>query len=244
MLTHSQRLRSVLSLTEKRLASLIHQVWFHPRLDLLYPEFLFSTYGLTLASAPAMRTAARLCREQPGGDPLHHWLEEYYIEHAEEEDGHADWLLEDLASLGISRERAIGRLPYASVAALVGSQYYWMNHVHPIAYLGYIAVIETPAQIDFLQEVSRRTGIPLSSMSCHYRHAELDPGHVAEFDAALDSLPLSAAHQELITVSAITTISHLEQVFTDILEHFQRIDDPAAASTIFTAAQSITAALP
>ncbi|MGC8550797.1 MAG: iron-containing redox enzyme family protein [Acidobacteriaceae bacterium] len=244
MLTHSQRLRSVLSLTEKRLASLIQQVWHHPRLNLLYPEFLFSTYGLTVASAPAMRTAARLCREQPGDDPLHKWLDEYYIEHAEEEDGHADWLLEDLASLGIPRERVLNRLPYASVAALVGSQYYWMHHVHPIAYLGYIAVIETPAQIDFLQEVSQRTGIPLSSMSCHYRHAELDPGHVAEFDAALDSLPLSPAHQDLITVSAIATIGHLERVFTDILEHFQRIDAPSAASTIFTAAQSVTAALP
>ncbi len=244
MLTHSQRLRSVLALTENRLASLIHQVWFHPRLDVLYPEFLFATYGLTLASAPAMRTAANLCRQQPGDDSLHHWLEEYYIEHAEEEDGHADWLIEDLASLGISRERVIHRLPYASVAALVGSQYYWMQHVHPIAYLGYIAVIEAPAQFDFLQEVSRRTGIPLASMSCHCRHAELDPGHVAEFDAALDSLPLSAAHQDLITVSAIATIGHLERVFTDLLEHFQRIDQLSAASTIFTVTPSITAALP
>jgi hypothetical protein len=191
-----------------------------------------------------MRTAARLCREQPGDDPLNHWLEQYYVEHADEEDGHADWLLDDLASLGISRDRVIERLPYASVVALVGSQYYWMHHVHPIAYLGYIAVIETPARVDFLQEVSRHTGIPLASMSCHYRHAQLDPGHVAEFHAALDSLPLSAAHQDLITVSAITTIGHLERVFEDILEHFQRIDDPSAATTIFSLAPSITASLP
>lgn len=244
MLTHSQRLRSVLSLAENRLASLIHQVWFHPRLDVLYPEFLFSSYGLTLASAPAMRTAARICSDLPGSDPLHGWLQAYYLEHAEEEDGHADWLLDDLASLGISRERVIERLPYASVAALVGSQYYWMHHVHPIAYLGYIAVIETPAQIDFLQEVSHRTGIPLSSMSCHYRHAQLDPGHVAEFDAALDSLPLSPAHRDLITVSAIATIGHLERVFADILEHFQRIDSPHSAATIFTVGQSVPAPLP
>jgi len=244
MLSHSQRLRSILNLTEKRLAALIHQVWFHPRLDALYPEFLFATYGLTLASAPAMRMAATLCRQKAESDPLHRWLMDYYLEHAEEEDGHADWLLEDLASLGIPRERVIQRLPYTGVATLVGAQYYWMQHVHPIAYLGYIAVIETPAQVDLLREVSQRTGIPLSSMSCHYRHAELDPGHVAEFDAALDSLPLTPAHQELITVSAITTIGHLERVFTDILEHFQRIDDPSTTSTIFQVSQPATAALP
>lgn len=241
MVTHSQRLRMVLSLAEVRLESLIGQVWCHPRLDALYPEFLFATYGLTLASAPAMRLAARCCNDADSIDALNQWLRDYYLEHAEEEDGHAEWLLADLASLGVSRERVLQRLPYSSVAALVGSQYYWMQHVHPIAYLGFIAVVEAPAQISFLQEVSRRTGLPLSSMSCHYRHAELDPGHVAEFDTALDSLPLTPAHQDLITVSAITTIGHLERVFSDILEHFERIHDPAGASTIFTASESLFA---
>lgn len=244
MVTQSQRLRAVLSLAEARLVSLIHQVWFHPRLDALYPEFLFATYGLTLASAPAMRLAARGCEEAASSDPLHQWLKHYYQEHAEEEDGHAEWLLADLESLGVSRQRVLSRLPYPSVAALVGAQYYWMQHVHPIAYLGFIAVVEAPAQISLLQEVSLRTGIPLSSMSCHYRHAELDPGHVAEFDAALDSLPLTPAHQDLVTVSAITTIGHLERVFAEILEHFERIDDPSAAPTIFTATGSVLVAHP
>lgn len=244
MLTHSKRLRSILSLSEKRLTSLIHQVWYHPRLDALYPEFLFATYGLVFTTVPAMRAAASLCEKQPGNDPLNQWLKAYYLEHADEEEGHTEWLLNDLASLGIPRDRVLDRLPYPSVAALVGTQYYWMQHVHPIAYLGYIAVVEGPAQKDFLQEVSQRTGIPLTSMTCHYRHAELDPGHVAEFDAALDSLPLTAAHQDLITISAITTIGLMERVFVDILEHFQRIDNPAIPSTIFTAEGSALVSRP
>ena len=239
MVTNSQRLRTILSLAQKNLSSLIHEVWFHPRLDALYPEFLFAAYGLTMASAPAMRLAARCCAEVEDKDPLNQWLKDYYLEHAEEEDGHGEWLLADLASLGVERQRVRQRLPYPSVAALVGSQYYWMRHVHPIAYLGYIAVVEEPAQLDFLHEVSRRTGIPLASMSCHVQHAELDPGHVAEFDATLDSLPLTPEQRDLITVSAITTIGHLERVFTDILEHFKRLEDPASASTIFTASGTV-----
>jgi hypothetical protein len=240
--THSQRLRATVSLARGRLTALIREVWSHPRFGELYPEFLFAMYGATAASAPAMRAAGERCAAMQGEDPLAGWLREYYLEHAEEEDGHGDWLLADLDSLGVPRERALERLPYPSVAALVGSQYYWMFHVHPIAYLGYIAVLEAPAEIEFLKEVSARTGIPLASMSCHVRHAELDPGHVAEFDAALDALPLTQEHQDLITVSAITTIGHLEQVFTEILEHFARIAHPAAADTIFTSPELASAA--
>jgi hypothetical protein len=237
MTTHSQRLRETISLVDGHLSNLIHDVWYHPRLSELYPEFLFAIYGVTASSAPAMRAAADRCAATPAGDPLAAWLQDYYREHAEEEAGHEQWLLNDLGSLGVPRQQALQRLPYASVAALVGAQYYWMLHVHPIAYLGYIAVVEAPTSIDFLEEVSRRTGIPLSSMSGHVMHATLDPGHVAEFDRALDSLPLQPHHQDLITVSAITTVAHLENMFADILQHFERIADPVSAATIFTSPQ-------
>jgi hypothetical protein len=233
MTTHSQRLRETMSLVRGPLNSLIREVWFHPRLSELFPEFLFAMYGITVASAPAMRAAATRCSAL-ADDPVAAWLQQYYLEHAEEESGHEQWLLDDLASFGISRDPVLQRLPYPSVAALVGVQYYWMFHVHPIAYLGYIAVVEEPASMEFLEAVSRRTGISLSSMSGHVMHARLDPDHVAEFDAALDTLPLTQHHQDLISVSAIATVAHLENVFSDILQHFERIADPASAATIFT----------
>lgn len=239
--SRSRRLRATLSLARSRLTELIRAAWYHPRLGELYPELLFATYGVTMASAPAMRMAADRCEELMG-DPLCDLLQGYYREHAAEEQDHGEWLLSDLASLGIGRERVLERLPYPSVAALVGSQYYWIRHVHPAAYLGYIAVLEAGAEAEFLREVHERTGIPLSSMSCHLRHAELDPGHVAEFDAALDVFPLTRELEELITVSAITTIGHLEKVFTDIVEHFGRIWDPALRTTVFTCSESASAA--
>ena len=230
----------MLSLTRGRLAELIHEVWYHPRLGELYPEFLFSMLGVMRASVAAMRVAADRSGKL-GDDLLREPLREYYLEHFEEEQGHDEWLLADLASLGVSRDRALRRLPYPSVAALVGSQYYWIEHVHPAAFLGYLAVLEQPAETEFLKEVHQRTAIPLSSMSCHLNHAELDPGHVAEFDALLDKFPLTRKQEELITVSAITTIGHLEKVFADILEHFGRIWSPALRDTVFTVSEKASA---
>lgn len=241
MSTSSERLRGTIALVRAPLTSLIRKVWFHPRLGELYPEFLFAIYGVTASSAPAMLTAAERCSVLASTDPLAGWLRDYFLEHAEEEQGHERWLEDDLASLGISRADLSARLPYTSVAALVGLQYYWMLHVHPIAYLGYIAVLEAPTLLEFLEEVSQRNGIPLSSMSGHVLHATLDPGHVAEFDRTLDLLPLTQQHRDLITVSAIATVAHLERVFSDILEHFERVDDPARSGSIFTSSRHVLA---
>ena len=239
MLTQSQRLRQTIALTRGPMTALIRDVWMHPRLGELYPEFLFAIFGVTSTSASLMRSAATRAAELAPEDPLARMLETYYMEHAEEETGHEQWLLDDLESLGIARARVLNRLPYPSVAALVGTQYYWTLHVHPLAFLGYIAVLESPAQMEFLTEVSERTGIPLSSMSAHVLHAKLDPEHVAEFDVMLDGLTLTAAQQDLLTVSTITTIAHLERVFADLLERFGRLEKPGHAETIFTQAGAV-----
>lgn len=223
-MTASERLRGTIALVRGNLVATIRAVWFHPRLAELYPEFLFATYAVTAASAPAMRLAAQRAAALPAQDPLAGWLRDYLLTHAEEEQGHEQWILNDLVSLGIPRESVLARLPYPSAAALVGAQYFWMMHVHPIAYLGYIAVLEQPSSLDFLEEVSARTGIPLSSMSAHVHHATLDPGHVAEFDRTLDGLKITEREREIIAISAVTTVAHLQDVFSELLARFDGSD--------------------
>jgi hypothetical protein len=223
-LTTSKRLRGTIDLVRGNLVATIRAVWSHPRFGDLYPEFLFATYAVTAASAPAMRIAAERAAALPPDDPLAGWLRDYLFEHAEEERDHEQWILDDLASLGIPRDKVLARLPYLSAVALVGAQYYWMLHVHPIAYLGYIAVLEQPSSLDFLEEVSTRSGIPLSSMSAHVHHATLDPGHVAEFDRTLDGLSLTERQREIITISAVTTVAHLQDVFSELLARFDAPD--------------------
>jgi hypothetical protein len=223
-LTASERLRGTIDLVRGNLVETIRAVWFHPRFTDLYPEFLFATYAVTAASSPAMRLAAERAATLLPDEPLAGWLRDYLLEHAEEEQGHEQWILDDLESLGIPRDQVLARLPYPSAVALVGAQYYWMLHVHPIAYLGYIAVLEQPSSLDFLEEVSARTGIPLSSMSAHVHHATLDPGHVAEFDRTLDGLTITEREREIITISAITTVAHLQDIFSELLARFDAVD--------------------
>jgi hypothetical protein len=232
--TNSQRLRATIALVSTGLSSRIHAFWNHPRLAELYPEFLFALHGIVAASTPVMEQASHEAARLAASDPIAARLAPYLLEHAEEERGHDEWILDDLERLGIDRERVAARLPYPSVATLVGAQYYWARHAHPVAMLGYLAVLENPAAPEFLESVAARTGIPHSSMSTLLRHARLDVGHVAEFDRMLDTLPLSEQHRDIMTTSAIAAVSYLDAFFADVLERFSRIDDTQLSKSIFS----------
>ena len=80
--------------------------------------------------------------------------------HIPEEVGHDLWVLEDLKTLRAD----LGPLhsaSSASVASLVGAQYDWLRHLHPLTLLGYIAVIEgEPVDIALVQNVGQQHGLP------------------------------------------------------------------------------------
>ena len=231
---HSRRLRRTIALVSGSLSRRIESFWTHPRLAELYPEFLFATYGVICASTPILNAAADEAELRSGADELSRKLAPYLREHAEEEDGHDRWLLDDLEVCGIQRERVLGRIAYPSAATLAGAQHFWVRHVHPVAVLGYLAVLENPATPAFLERVADRVALPLEAMSAHLRHARLDVTHVAEFDAMLDELPLSTHHVDVLTTSAVTAVAHLDAFFADVLEHFGRIEDGSMRRTIFT----------
>jgi len=123
-----------------------------------------------------------------------------------EERHHDEWLLDDLEVLGVSRATVRARQPSPIVAALVGAQYYWIHHYHPIAVLGYIAVLEgTPPSEALVRRVQKATQLPAAAFRTFIKHARLDPHHRDDLNAALDAMPLSDAQEELVTINAIET---------------------------------------
>jgi hypothetical protein len=222
MLSNSQRLRRKIAMVEDGLAQAARGVWLHPRLRELYPEFLYAVHGITRATAPSMHVAAERAKELIGVDPIAEPLHAYLAEHALEETGHDLWTIDDLQVLGHPPSAVLNRIPSPAVAALVGTQYYWANHLHPVAYLSYVAVLEGPQTLEFLESVIERTGLPREAFSTHLIHAKLDIHHVKAFEEFLDALPLTERHQEILGVNAITTVGLLQRVFEEVLERFDR----------------------
>src|SRR5262245_57722063 len=212
-MTNSARLRSKIGLARSTLDSVAETLWSHPGLKTLYPEFLFRNHAVIRTSVPLMRTALLTCRSQFSSDPLTPGLVSYLEQHIPEEMHHDDWILEDLETLGFVRAEILARIPPVSASLLAGAQYYWILHVHPVALLGYIAVLEgTPPDADYFARVFRRASIPEAAASNIFRHARLDPRHRDDLDAALDALPLTDYHHSLLGISAFQTIGALARV--------------------------------
>jgi len=166
--------------------------------------FLVLLHQIMRASVPLMQFAAERCDNLGATDRLAAPLAQYYRHHISEEMDHDVWGLEDLASAGFRPDRVLSVIPPADVARLVGSQYYWIRHHHPLMLLGYIAVLEAfPPADSKINELRDRSGLPESAFRTLRVHGDLDPTHSAEIDDTFDMLPLDQRHLEMVGLSVV-----------------------------------------
>ena len=214
----SARLRRKLELVLPLLVDAGRRLWEHPQIHDLYPEYLVATHGVIRASVPLMERALERAQTVAADDPAAAGLAAYLEHHVEEERGHDDWLLEDLEVLGRSREAVLARVPSASVAALVGAQYYWIEHYHPVALLGYIGLLEGyPPSIADVDALMVRTGYEREAFRTLIRHSELDPLHAADFDEAVDRLPLTPGQSAVVGLSGLHSVTAFTRVIEDLI---------------------------
>jgi hypothetical protein len=199
-----------LALTAPALRAAAADLWRRPGLRARYPRYLRAMHAVIRASVPLMELAAARCAELGAADPVGAPLRRYLLEHIDEERGHDDWLLADLAALGDDPGCWLDRAPPPAVARLVGAQYYWVSHHHPVALLGYIAVMEgnapAPALADWIVE---RAGVPAAGVRTVRDHAELDVVHGAAVVDLLDRLPLTAGQSSAVALAALYTVDGL-----------------------------------
>ena len=190
----------------------------HPRIRELDPRYLAASHGIIRASVPLMRAALGEAQTRASDDPVAAGLAEYLEKHVDEEVGHDDWLLEDLEVLGVPAADVVARPPSPSVATLVGAQYYWALHHHPVTVLGYVALLEGyPPSIEDVDRLIQRTGYPREAFRTLIRHAELDPLHRDELDEALDGRPLRPEHEDAIALAALHSVYAFARVVEDLL---------------------------
>jgi len=187
----------------------------HPGVAGLYAEYLFTSHCIVRASVPLMEAALERSRVAEKTDPVAANLAEYLEDHIPEELHHDEWLLDDLETLGIARSAVLVRPPSPTVAALVGAQYYWIFHYHPVALLGYIEVLEGyPPLRGEIEDLIGRTGHSRQAFRTLINHAGLDPEHADELNGVLDHLPMTPEQSTAVGLSAMQTV-HLLAVAID-----------------------------
>jgi hypothetical protein len=126
--------------------------------------------------------------------------------------------LEDLEALGVDTASVRAQLPPPKIAALVGSVYYWILHVHPVAVLGYLQLEALPPNASSVERLIERTGLRREGFRQLLLHATVDVEHLQELDRVVDALPLEPRHEQLIGLSALQTISMLTDALLDVVD--------------------------
>jgi len=181
-----------------------------------YVNYLLALHGTIRASVPLMEAAQLSCRRQMP-DPVLEILDTYLTEHIHEELGHDGWVLADLAALGVTNDVAVHQLPLPAVAKITGPMYYWINHVDPVAELGYIFCLERYVTTSTLIDRWQRLGnLPEDCLTCLRRHAELDGEHSDDVCDLLNGLPLTDRQLRLLAVVAMGTATGMARLFAEL----------------------------
>jgi hypothetical protein len=130
-------------------------------------------------------------------------LQDFFIDHLEDERGHAQWLEDDLAGVELD-VRAMPISPEA--VAMAGSQHYLIRYVDACALLGYMLVLEGFSMpLGYLDEVERIHGKGLCR-TLRY-HAENDAVHGPAIVAQIEALDVN--RRELVKQNAVQTVFYI-----------------------------------
>jgi hypothetical protein len=224
--TNSDLLWRKIRLAERRLFAATHVFWSHADLPFLLPRFLLQVHclmrsGLTLM-AIARDRALSMTWDEAARD-----LAAYLQVHLQEELGHDGWLLDDICTLGFTEQQVLEAPPCAAVVDLVGAQYFWMMHAHPVAIMGYLILMEGYAPVSSqLDEIQMRSGAPSSAFRCLKRHAEDDPAHLADLNRTLDSMNLSVDQARAVGMCAFAAIEGLAAMFEELQDNYVPDEQP------------------
>jgi hypothetical protein len=212
-------LRIKLALVAPALHAASGRLWEPPGLRDRYARYLQAMHFVLRASVPLMERAAGRCAAAGPADPVAGPLGRYLARHADEERGHEDWLARDLAALAGDPVLALEVVPPPTAARLVGPASYWADYYHPVALLGYIAVLEGNAPAPGLADwIAERAGVPATAVSTVREHAALDLAHGEEVLRLLDALPLTGAQAQAVSVVALHTAGALIGLLASLTE--------------------------
>jgi len=134
----------------------------------------------------------------------HEWLRDAIAEYIEEELGHQEWILNDIAACGFDKEAARATQPTLATELMVAYAYDTIARVNPLGFFGMVHVLEGTSIMaadraaDGVQSV---LGLPDAAFSYLRSHGELDQEHVKFFIKLMDRID-DPAEQRVITHAA------------------------------------------
>lgn len=119
------------------------------------------------------------------------WLRHGVTKYIEEEYGHEQWILKDLAEAGFDAAVAHDGGPSPETELMVSYAYDTVQRRNPVGFFGMVLVLEgTSAAIATraAEVIAARLALPRRACTYLLSHGSLDIEHVGHFDALIDRL--------------------------------------------------------
>jgi pyrroloquinoline quinone (PQQ) biosynthesis protein C len=180
-----------------------------------YVGFLTQAYHHVKHTTPMlMAVGARLPEEKE-------WLRNAVAEYIEEELGHQEWILNDIAACGVDKEAVRRSQPALETELMVAFGYDTINRVNPLGFFGMVHVLEgtSIATADAAADgVQKALGLPNAAFSYLRSHGSLDQEHVKFFEGLMNKID-DKKEQDLIIHCAKMVYRLYGDVFRSITNH-------------------------
>ncbi|MEM6677703.1 MAG: iron-containing redox enzyme family protein [Pseudomonadota bacterium] len=223
-MSRSQIMRAKMRLTCSAANEAFADFWSRKDLPAVVPAFLVLLHQIMRSAVPLLQTARDRCAALAEEDELAAKLHRYYAKHALEERDHDVWALNDMEAAGFRREDVLAQVPMADLASMMGAQYYWIHHHHPVMFMGCLAMLEgSPPSVTLIERLENESGLPKEAFRTYRYHGDVDPHHLEDLDRAIDELPLTRDHMALISLSA----THTSNMMASCIRRLGPDDAPA-----------------
>lgn len=119
------------------------------------------------------------------------WLRVALADYIEEETGHQEWILNDIAATGGDREAVRSSLPQPATEIMVAYAYDTVQRRNPVGFFGMVLVLEGTSITLATQAASaiqQALDLPDQAFSYLRSHGALDVGHMDFFRTLMDRL--------------------------------------------------------
>jgi long-chain acyl-CoA synthetase len=141
------------------------------------------------------------------------WLRRAIAEYIEEEIGHEEWILNDIAAAGGSRETARNSRPHRETDLLVAYNYDYIARKNPVGFLGMVFMLEstsTEIATAGASAVLSGTNLPQSAFTYLNSHGSLDLEHLEFFKKTVNSIDDPIDQAAIIEVAQNTFLLFAE----------------------------------
>ena len=151
----------------------------------LYVAFLTEAWHHVRHTVPLlMAVGARL-------PDRHAWLRDAVLHYLEEETGHDEWILNDIARAGGDRAAAAASAPAVATEAMVAYAYDTVMRGNPVGFFGMVHVLEGTSvalALNAADRIQGALGLPVNAFTYLRSHGELDKEHINDLGAILERL--------------------------------------------------------